>query len=211
MKRVGEVATTWPTLGFTAVLAFFLVWWVLSLAVSGIDGADIDADGDGASDGLFGRIGHFVGIGSVPLSFGLTILALGSWSISLLAELAVGERLDGPGGLAFAVAVSVASVWIGLQLTRRVVKRFAPVFDFHSGPSRRDAHGATVKVRTQFVDDRFGEAEVLDGPRVHSIVRVRATLGQFKRGDVAMILDYNEVSDTYALIPIDSSLRPDGS
>lgn len=206
MKRVAEVATTWPTLGFTAFLAFFLVWWVLSLAVSGIDGADIDADGDGVSDDLFGKVGHFVGIGSVPLSLGLTILALAAWSVSLLAQLVIRGHVAGGVSFALAIAVSLAAVWIGLLFTRRVAGWCAPIFDFHGGPRRGDAMGARVKVRTVHVDETFGEAEVLNGPRAHSIVRVRAPAGEFKRGDVAMIVDYDEMKDTFALVPLDDVL-----
>ena len=57
------------------------------------------------------------------------------------------------------------------------------------------------------VDEHFGEAEVLNGPRVHSIVRVRAKAGEFTRGDVAMIVDYNDGLDTFMLVPLDEILR----
>ena len=209
MDRVVEVATAWPTLGFSVLLAFFLVWWVLSLAVSGIDGTDLDADGDGVSDDLFGKVGHFVGIGSVPLALGLTIFAAGAWSVSLLLQLVTTDTASGLSAVAVAVVIALAAVVVGLVFTRRVSKWCAPIFDFHPGPRREDAVGAKVKVRTLHVDESFGEAEVLTGPRVNAIVRVRAKRGEFKRGDVAMIVDYNEVADTFALVELDRVLRDD--
>ncbi len=209
MERVAEVATSWPTLGFTVLLAFFLVWWVLSLAVSGLDGTDLDADGDGISDDLFGKVGHFVGIGSVPLALGLTIFAAGSWSISMLLQLVLSERGSGITAVLVAAVIAFVATGLGLVFTRRVSKWCAPVFDFHPGPRRADAAGAKVKVRTLHVDETFGEAEVLTGPRANSIVRVRAKRGAFSRGDVAMIVDYNEGTDTFALVEIDDILRDD--
>jgi hypothetical protein len=206
MHRVAEEATQWPTLGFTVLLAFFLVWWLLSLVVSGLDGTEIDADGDGASDDLFGRIGHFIGIGSLPFSLGLTVLAFVAWSTSLLLSLLPFAAKAGV-GIGFSIGIGVVALIVGVLCTRRVAMAFAPVFDFHGGPHREDAKGAKVKIRTQHVNETFGEAEVLSGPRIHSIVRVRAKAGLYQRGDIAMIVDYQADADTFALVPLDESLH----
>ncbi len=202
MQRVGEVITTWPTLGFTFVLAFFLAWWILSLVVSGIDGTDVDADGDGINDDLFGKVGHFVGIGSVPLSLGLTLFSFGAWSTSLLASLVFQGHVRGGFSLGIGVASSLVALLAGSLFTRKFGAVFAPVFDFHSGPTRSDALGAKVKVRTLHVDDRFGEAEVVTGTRANSIVRVRAESGRFTRGDMAVLVDYDAEADTFSIAPL---------
>jgi hypothetical protein len=217
MHRVAEVATQWPTLGFTVLLAFFLMWWILSLIVSGLDGTDLDTDGDGVNDDLFGKVGHFIGIGSLPFSFGLTVLAFVAWSTSLLLSLLpFAAKADGRRGsrgvpvgvgIGFGIGIGVVALVVGVLCTRRVASLFAPVFDFHGGPRREDAKGAKVKVRTQHVDENFGEAEVLSGPRIHSIVRVRAKAGVYQRGDIAMIVDYQPEADTFALVPLDESLH----
>jgi hypothetical protein len=206
MHRVAEVVTQWPTLGFTVLLAFFLMWWVLSLIVSGLDGTDLDTDGDGVNDDLFGKVGHFIGIGSLPFSFGLTVLAFVAWSTSLLLSLLPFAAKTGV-GVGFGIGVGIVALIVGVLCTRKVASAFAPVFDFHGGPRREDAKGAKVKVRTQHVDEGFGEAEVLNGPRIHSIVRVRAKAGLYQRGDIAMIVDYQSEADTFALVPLDESLH----
>ena len=205
MHRVSEVVTQWPTLGFTVLLAFFLVWWILSLVVSGLDGTDLDTDGDGVNDDLFGRVGHFIGIGSLPFSFGLTVLAFVAWSTSLLLSLLPFGAKAGV-GIGFGIGIGIVALVIGVLCTRRIAGLFAPVFDFHGGPKREDAKGAKVKVRTQHVDETFGEAEVLNGPRIHSIVRVRAKPGLYQRGDIAMIVDYRSETDSFTLVPLDESL-----
>jgi hypothetical protein len=213
MHRVAEVATQWPTLGFTVLLAFFLMWWILSLIVSGLDGTDLDTDGDGVNDDLFGKVGHFIGIGSLPFSFGLTVLAFVAWSTSLLLSLLpFAAKADGRRGsrgvpLGVGIGIGVVALVVGVLCTRRIASLFAPVFDFHGGPRREDAKGAKVKVRTQHVDEGFGEAEVLSGPRIHSIVRVRAKAGVYQRGDIAMIVDYQPEADTFTLVPLDESLH----
>jgi hypothetical protein len=206
MHRVAEVVTQWPTLGFTVLLAFFLMWWVLSLIVSGLDGTELDTDGDGVNDDLFGKVGHFIGIGSLPFSFGLTVLAFVAWSTSLLLSLLPFAAKTGV-GVGFGIGVGIVALIVGVLCTRKVASAFAPVFDFHGGPRREDAKGAKVKVRTQHVDEGFGEAEVLSGPRIHSIVRVRAKAGLYQRGDIAMIVDYQPEADTFALVPFDESLH----
>jgi hypothetical protein len=206
MHRVAEVVTQWPTLGFTVLLAFFLMWWVLSLIVSGLDGTELDTDGDGVNDDLFGKVGHFIGIGSLPFSFGLTVLAFVAWSTSLLLSLLPFAAKTGV-GVGFGIGVGIVALIVGVLCTRKVASAFAPVFDFHGGPRREDAKGAKVKVRTQHVDEGFGEAEVLNGPRIHSIVRVRAKAGLYQRGDIAMIVDYQSEADTFALVPLDESLH----
>ncbi len=206
MHRVAEVATQWPTLGFTVLLAFFLMWWILSLVVSGLDGTDLDTDGDGVNDDLFGRVGHFIGIGTLPFSFGLTVLAFVAWSTSLILSLLPFAAKAGA-GIGLGLGIGVAALLVGVLCTRRVALAFAPVFDFHGGPHREDAKGAKVKIRTQHVNETFGEAEVLTGPRIHSIVRVRAKAGLYQRGDIAMIVDYQAEADTFALVPLDESLH----
>jgi hypothetical protein len=65
MNRVIELVSSFPTVVFTAVLAFCLVWWIISLVLSGGEGgndgdADFDVDPDVDGDVEFGR-GHAAG------------------------------------------------------------------------------------------------------------------------------------------------------
>jgi hypothetical protein len=58
VDRVVDIITTWPTIAFTFLLAFCLVWWLLSLVVSGLDGdfdTDVDAHGHGGAVGHAGQ------------------------------------------------------------------------------------------------------------------------------------------------------------
>lgn len=125
MHRVAEVATQWPTLGFTVLLAFFLMWWILSLVVSGLDGTDLDTDGDGVNDDLLGRVGHFIGIGSLPFSLGLTVLAFVAWSTSLLLSLLPFAAKAGV-GIGFGIGIGAVALIVGVLCTRRVPWRSPP-------------------------------------------------------------------------------------
>jgi hypothetical protein len=61
MKRVIELVSSFPTVVFTAVLAFCLVWWIISLLLSGGEGGnDGDTDFDVDTDAEFGH-GHAAG------------------------------------------------------------------------------------------------------------------------------------------------------
>lgn len=212
MDRVIEIVSTLPTVVFTALLVVFLTWWLLSFIVSGLDVDLSDGEpsdiGDHDHGGLESLI-RLLGFGTVPLALGLTVFSFGAWATSLLLALAWDARTSGAIAVALALATLVAAAIIGSLLVRRFAVLMAPVFDDTRAPGRADAHGARVRVRTTYVDERFGQAEVLDGPTRHNIVKVRAPAGRFQRGDIGMIVDFDATTDSFALIELDAALRGD--
>jgi hypothetical protein len=47
---------------------------------------------------------------------------------------------------------------------------------------------------------------VLTGTRANAIVRVRADPGLYKRGDIGVIVDYDAVQNTFAIVPLDQTI-----
>lgn len=212
MQRVVELASSLPTVIFSSLLLFCLAWWAVSIVVSGADGADSDVDGDAEGD-LFGRAAHSLGMGSVPFALGLTVLSFGAWASSLLLSLAADAlAVDGLASLGVAVVIVAAATVSGVWLLRRFARATQPLFTTHTAPSRSDNIGAQVRVRTTVVTDAFGQAEVLTGPLRGAVVKVRATEGRFRRGSVALVVDFDTAANAYEIdeLPPELSTPPPG-
>jgi hypothetical protein len=289
MKRVIELLSSFPTVVFTAVLAFCLVWWFISLVVSGADGTgETDVDGDVDFDGDFGSGGHPGGhsvggpvghvghvghvgngpvghsgptvgahasgashvdhsghlghgpghgaahggahrgghqgrsvsarlaksfrLGEVPLSLGFTVLSFGAWAISGVLQLAF-EGFTNSHRIAHAVVVLVSiailliSAACGFALLGYFAKISAPLFVTTTAPLRNEALGGTCRIRTTHVSGTLGEAEVLTGVAKGQIVRVRTDSGDFVRGDIAQLVDYDESTSAFTIVELDPVLR----
>jgi hypothetical protein len=213
MNRVIELVGSFPTVVFTAVLAFCLVWWILSTVLSGGEGGnDGDADFDFDGDGDFGDH-HSVGwvfaralrFGRLPLSLSLTIISFVAFAVSGLAQLAAegNGRLATPAG----IAIMVFALAVGGVFHRWVAKAAEPLFVTNIAPDRHAAIGATCRIRTTHVTASLGEAEVTSGSALGQIVRVRTDSGDFTRGDVAHLVGYDQQSGAFTIVELDPDLK----
>ncbi|MFN0027825.1 MAG: hypothetical protein ACKV2O_11700 [Acidimicrobiales bacterium] len=148
MARLVDLLGSFPTVMFTALLVFCLASWLVSLAVSGLEGdAEFDlpsggsgsgsgsGSGAGSGRGTVGlgvgganargfaaaaghgsrggrgpgaRLSRAMGLGSVPLTLGLTIGSFSAWATSLLASLVSDDWSSGPRTAAGAVVAAGA-------------------------------------------------------------------------------------------------------
>ncbi len=228
MNRVIETVSSFPTVIFTAVFAFCLAWWLVSLFVSGIDGtgeADVDADADfdadiegdidgdiDTGDDLSVKMARALHIGEVPLSMSLTVLSFGAWAMSGLAQLVIDDIADQGKwgtGLRFAAALGILAVGLlsGFGLLRVFAKATKPVFVTTLATSRHGALGATCRIRTTNVTASLGEAEVMTGENKGQIVKVRTDRGDFVRGDVAQLVGYDDDTGAFTIVELDPVLR----
>lgn len=161
----------------------------------------------GQSRSSGGGLADFFSFSTVPLPLALTIITFGAWSVSLLLQLLVG---DSSGHIAVIVGIGVAVVALlaGSALLRTIRTPVAKLFDMEIAPGRDRSVGATCKVRTLVVTERLGDAEVLTGPTRGSLIRVRADEGRFARGDIAVIIDYDPITEAFVIDELDESLRP---
>lgn len=225
MNRVIETVSSFPTVVFTAVFAFCLAWWLVSLFVSGIDGsgeADVDADVDtdfdvdsgdvDAGDELATKMARALHVGEVPLSMSLTVLSFGAWASSGLAQLVlddIAKKGKWGSGLRLIVALAILAlgVFVGGLLLRVFAKATKPVFVTTLATSRHSALGATCRIRTTNVTASLGEAEVMSGENKGQIVKVRTDRGDFVRGDVAQLVGYDEDTGAFTIVELDPVLR----
>lgn len=212
MDRLVELLTEYPTVVFTSLLAFCLAWWIVSLVVSGADGdfdADTDADVDiDGGDSISHSLGRVLQVGTIPLSLACTLLVFVAWAVSLVGQMVI-DNLDPTGAAKVLLGLAVIGIALiagayGLKVISRPAAR---LFVTELAPGRHDSLGATCKVRS--VTDRgvLVDAEVLTGPTKGSIVRVSAPVGQFRRGDVALLVDVDE-RDVFTIHPLDPQLHP---
>jgi hypothetical protein len=226
MKQVIELISSFPTVVWTALLAFCLAWWLISLAASGIDaGGDGDADGDGdfdadadgdadtdSSDELAGRLTKALHVGQVPLSLSLTVLAFVGWTTSGLLQLIVGSLTDErniPKAVlaAGSVLVFFFAGFIGLKALHQFARMSEPLFTTTKAPDRHAALGATCRIRTTHVTASLGEAEVINGVAKGQIVRVRTDSGDFVRGDIAHLVGYDSANGAFTIVELDETLK----
>jgi hypothetical protein len=209
VSEIIELMVSFPTVVFTVPLIFCFLWFFVGILVSGFDVGDadfdLDLDGDGEIDGLEHLMGA-LHLGALGLPLALLMLSFGAWAASLLFSLAMegagaGNALTIAGGLLLGLGAGVLFVWrVGGPIGRALATDEAPLRDA--------ALGCTCKVRTVEVTERFGDAEILTGPMRTSIVKVRAPAGQFRRGDVGLLVDLDEAQDAYWISEIEEEFRP---
>ncbi|RYF67720.1 MAG: DUF1449 family protein, partial [Comamonadaceae bacterium] len=194
---------TFPTLVYSILLAFCVVYWLL--AATGL--ADVDAldgllgsDGDGgdASDsaGLLAKLG----LGGVPIMVVLALLSLFGWLCSYFVQLLLLQHLPGPlrllGGIATLMGALVPGVFVTsllLRPVRKLIVRLRP-------PVPPSLLGRVGTVISPEVDARQGRAEFADGG-AGLILQVRtAEPTTFLRGDRVVLLEHNPVANTYLVI-----------
>ncbi|MEM1029614.1 MAG: glycine zipper family protein [Myxococcota bacterium] len=174
-------------------------------ALDGVDGA-LDADALDAIDGADGAAGllHALKLRRAPITVTFSFIALFGFIFSYLAMAYLGPLV---GALlpvwAFGSAVLVAAFALSLPLTSLATKPLEPIFKPVSAKGRRDYVGAVVQVRTGRVDDGFGQADLMDEGS-HLVVPVRIDVSTLKRGDRALIIDYDAEREAYVVEAYDS-------
>lgn len=170
------------------------------------DGGDAgDGDGDGGDgDGHHGALSGMMAalkLRSAPATVVLSLVVLFAWLFSVLAM----QSLPALGLVAKAAVFAVAPI-LALFPTSIAVRPLARVFVTKTEVGRKDLVGKTCRIRTGTVTDRFGEAMLEDGG-AGLVVRVRVHGGEeLKRGDHAVIVDYDEERQEFTVARVDEDL-----
>ena len=153
-------------------------------------GGDADADVDG------GGLWHGLGLGDVPVTISVSLIATLSWVGSLL----VMHYIAGTAGWQRAIVLVVA-IAVALPIAALLVRPLAPVFAVKEAKSNADYIGHGCTITTGSVDDNFGQATVEDGGTV-LVIQVRCELkGKLARGDKALIIEFDQGRQAYVVEP----------
>jgi hypothetical protein len=157
----------------------------------------LDGEADGETASLASRLVAF-GLGGVPISVVVSLLAFLSWFISAFASLWIlpsvpTEILR----LAAGTGILVGAFAAALPLAAVCVRPLRGLFVKNNAISNASLVGRECRIETGSVDENFGHAVVWgDGEEFH--IRVVADVpNTLKRHDTALIVDYDEAARVY--------------
>lgn len=231
MQEFLEAIFTLPTVFFTVPLGLSLLYWLFVI----IGAADVDllggADGvvDGAAEGLTDGVaegaaeaGGETGLAwvlsalrlrSAPVTVVGSVFFLCGWLLSFFGstwlDYLVGDALP---SWTLSSVVFVAAFVGALLTTSLAVRPLAPIFVHTTSRGAHHLVGKTCVVRTSRVDAHFGQAEMEDGGAgllLH--VRCADDDNAFKKGDEALVLEYDAQRDVYLVAPLKGLLSDESS
>jgi hypothetical protein len=230
MTELFDASLTFPNVVFTIALGIVIVYWLFVLlgaldidlfgghdvggahdigdvAGGGHDvagghdaGHDGGGDGDGNghghdNDSESGGLWHVLGLGDVPLTISISCIVLTGWLASMLGT----HYIEDDGALRFAILAGAFVV--ALPAAAVLVRPLRRVFRVSEGKTNRDYEGHTCTITTGTVDDKFGQATIEDGGTV-LIIAVRCDKpDKLKRGDKALVIEFDPERQAYIVEP----------
>jgi len=155
--------------------------------------------GDGhAEDGGHGLFA-LLGFGKVPSTILGSFLVFFSWVFSMFGS----SWLGAEAGLAAKSGVLLASMVLAMMATSLAIKPIVKAFT--SEPPQRRHHfiGKICEITSGRVDAGFGTATVSDGGAGLNLHVTCEKANQLKKGDRALIVDFDEKTETWNIEPLD--------
>ena len=160
--------------------------------VGDVGGGDGDIDVGESHAGMLSALK----LRSAPLTVVAGCVVLFAWIESMIAMQIWDNTIA-------KVATLVLAPLLALFPTSIAIRPLARVFVPHEVTRNHQLVGKICRIRTGHVDAGFGEATLEDGG-AGLIVRVRIDTGeQLKRGDEALIVDYDEEKQQFTVAPMD--------
>jgi hypothetical protein len=233
MEPLLQVITTFPTLPLTVLLGVVVGYWLFALVTgAAFDGADAAAGGmkaagdaatgalKGAGDAALAAVkggaeavgqpahghGHeahegflgLLGLGKVPVTITGSTVILVAWTLCAFAALNLG-----PVGALLGGALLAGALALGLLGTAVVLRPLNKALDQARPARRADALGQICTVTSGKVDASFGTASVSDGAAGLNVHVVCARPNTLKKGDRAILVDFDASKDVYEIEPVD--------
>lgn len=228
-------AVAFPTVIFTVLLALALLYWAVALfgladldalegAAEAIEGAADALEGaadaaEGVAEGVTGAADlrggrgavaegpRLLGLGEVPMTISMTLLAFFGWLASffgmrLASEISLSDvlKVAVPVGLVGFLVLGLALA-VGIALTSVAIRPLRPLFRLERAPPRASFVGRTCTVHSGRVDEGFGYADVEDGGAGLRIdVRCR-TPNPLKSGSRASLERWDAEHEVYWVEP----------
>jgi hypothetical protein len=190
MAEFLSVALSLPTVLFTVLLGFFLLYALLTVLgavdLDWLDGA-FDFDANGTPDSF---------LAGVPVVVVAGVATVFAWLVSF-----VGMRFL-PDTVLVKILVGLGSAFAGALIGSRVVRPLRPFFTVPDAPRRKAIVGKICTIRSLHVTDGAGTAEIGD-----IVAEVRCFReNDLTLGSKAIVFDYDEESGTYHVGPIDPTI-----
>ncbi|OWP64104.1 hypothetical protein CDA63_05075 [Hymenobacter amundsenii] len=219
MKELLHAAVAPANLLPTGLLVFVLLYW-LTVMVGLLDfksldlevQADVDADAD-MHTGAHGHAGEagtsfmngvlgFFNLGRVPLMVFVSFVVLPWWVGSILANYYLGNETLLVGGILL-VPLLLGSLLIAKVLTTPFVHLFAAMEQDHEGDN--SPLGKMCTVLLPATHEQVGQASVRlrQGAPLMLTVRAASAAAELRKGDTALIIDYDKGRRCYLIEPFE--------
>jgi hypothetical protein len=165
--------------------------------VGGHDAGDAGGDHDG-TDGQDGGLLSVLGLGRVPVTITMSVALLLAWTVCTLATL-----LLLPVNVLYQSAVLGGSLVTGLLASALVLRPLGKALDADRPARRRDSLGHVCTITSGKVDASFGTAQVEDGGAGLNVHIVCPKPNTLKKGDRALLVEFDAAKDVYEVEPID--------
>lgn len=201
-----QTSLTFPTIAYSILLAFCVVYWLLAMTgLFDIDALDGMLIGDGhigdaadatATAGVLGRLG----LAGVPVMVVLTVLFLLGWLITYFAHFLVLSHLPDSLRILTGIATLIGALIPGVVLTSLLLRPVSRMMAKLRPRIPVSILGRVGTVTSPVVDADNGRAEFEDGG-AGLILQVRAPAGSsFARGDRVVLLSHDAQANTHAVI-----------
>lgn len=172
----------------------------------GGDGGDAAGDGDHGGAGLLASLLSVFRLRKIPATVALSLVATFSWLVSVVSMQIVSRVAPGMSGMGVPLLVLFGAPIAALPLSAMVSIPLAKVFVQRKSPTKSGLIGMTCRLRTGRVTEKFGEATLEDGG-AGLVLQVRVdSVTHLKRGDSALIVDFDPSNDTFLVVPMDTVL-----
>lgn len=178
-------------------------------AVDGLHHGDADASGSEADGhaGVLAAVLSALRLRQIPATVALSVLTTFCWLVSVVAMQIASRSFGANPALGLRIGVLLLSPVLALPLSSLVCVPLSKAISHREAPTKTKLIGMTCRVRTGKVTDRFGEATLEDGG-AGLVVRVRVDGDKpLKRGDLALIIDFDKEEDSFLIEPMDSLLE----
>ncbi|HEX6086586.1 MAG TPA: hypothetical protein VF266_18800 [Thermoanaerobaculia bacterium] len=197
MSAFLAAALSLPTVVFTVLLGFFLIYSILTLLgaldLEWLDGLlGIDDVNDSVLEGGL----HALGVAGIPLTLFGGVSCIFAWLASFTAMRFL------PDATLVKIGVGLGAALVGLAIGSRVVRPFRSFFTTTEGPTRKQLVGKIATIRSLQVNDSLGTAEIGD---LVADVRCFRT-NNLTVGSKAIVYDYDAETQTYHVGPVDPSI-----
>ncbi|MBI3181031.1 MAG: hypothetical protein HYZ28_02680 [Myxococcales bacterium] len=183
-----------------------------ALADVDLGGADADLGGDAAADGSEAAakgLAHdagilaWLGLGKVPITVSASAIAFWGWLFSALGTIHLAKAIaDPPGWGAKLLVLALASV-AALLASSLTVRPLHRLFDTRELERKSQVMGRVCTITSGKVDGEFGTASFDDGGAGLLLKVTCPKQNSMKKGDRALIVDYDGPSDSYEVEPVD--------
>lgn len=213
MNEFLQTCLTFPTVAYSILLAFCVVYWLLAMTglfhVSAMDGllaghghvghgslGDADAGDPAATAGVLARLG----LGRVPILVVLTVLFFLCWLATYFLQLLVLRQLPDVLRLVLGVATVLGVLIPGVLLTSITLRPLSRWLASLQPAVASSILGHVGTVISPLVDAHGGRAAFDDGG-AGLILQVRASSDAiFLRGERVVLLSHDALANTHIVI-----------